>query len=155
MPQKLVDEVVQDCQICARFKKVHPRGPWHQPPYSLVPGHTVYMDLIRPLERGRFGMKYIQCIVDTATRFGGAWRWRTSTGRNVVKGLNEWVKYKGPIKRIVTDNAPYIISEEMKEWCEENHVTHIPIAPHRHQSIGLVERYQQTLIDRLRRITLD
>ena len=29
------------------------------------------------------------------------------------------------------------------------------IAPHRHESVGLVERYQQTLVDRLKKMTLD
>ena len=50
------------------------------------------------------------------------------------------------------DNAAYYASEEMANWCESNEVVHKFIAPYRHQSVGLVERYHQTLINRIRRL---
>ena len=52
----------------------------------------------------------------------------------------------------MTDNAPYYTSAEMEEWCLANSVEQIFIAPYRHESVGLVERYHRTLIDRIRKL---
>ena len=61
----------------------------------------------------------------------------------------------GSIARIVSDNAAYFSSEELRQWCAGKGIEQVFIAPHRHESVGLVERYQQTLVDRLRKMTLD
>ena len=37
-------------------------------------------------------------------------------------------------------------------WCELNGVERKFIAPYRHQSVGLVERYHQNLINRIRKL---
>lgn len=49
------------------------------------------------------------------------------------------------------DNATYYASEELVGWCDEHYVEHKFIAPYRHQSVGMVERYHQTLINRIRK----
>ena len=40
----------------------------------------------------------------------------------------------------------------MASWCESNGVDHKFIAPYRHHSVGLVERYHQTLINGIRKL---
>ena len=55
----------------------------------------------------------------------------------------------------MSDNAAYFTSEELRRWCEQKGIEQLFIAPHRHESVGLVERFQQTLVDRLRKMVLD
>ena len=55
---------------------------------------------------------------------------------------------------MVTDNAAYYTSAQFANWCALNSIQHIFIAPYQHQSVGLIERYHQTLIDRIRKLRL-
>ena len=80
-------------------EKFEPRGYWRQPPFSLEPGHTVFMDFIGPVKVGRGGVKHIFCVVDSCTRMGGAWKYRTTESRNVIKGLNNWNSQYGKMKQ--------------------------------------------------------
>ena len=106
-------------QNLCTFPKVEAKGVWRQPPFSLEPGHTVFMDFIGPVKVGRGGVKHIFCVVDSCTRMGGAWKYRTTDSRNVIKGLNSWISQYGKMSRIVSDNAAYFSSEEMQAWCEK------------------------------------
>ena len=46
VPLNQIRKIVAKCKICAKFRKVLPRGYWGQPPYSLEPRHTVFMDFV-------------------------------------------------------------------------------------------------------------
>ena len=155
IPIKRIKETIAKCEVCARFRKVRPRGFWGQPPFSLEPGHTVFMDFVGPVTTGKGGVKYIFCMIDSCTRMGGAWKFRTTFSKNVIKGVQEWMFRYGSVVKLVSDNAAYFTSEELKRWCASKGIEQVFIAPHRHESVGLVERYQQTLIDRLRKMTFD
>lgn len=52
-------------------------------------------------------------------------------------------------KVLVPDNDAYYASEEMMNWCELSEVEHKFIAPYQHQSVGFMEQYHQTLINRI------
>ena len=155
IPLLKISEELLKCKTCAHFRKVRPRNFWRQPPYSLEPGHTVHMDFIGPVKMGRGGVKFILCVVDSCTRMGGAWKFRTTQSQNVIRGLQDWIFRYGLIKRIVSDNAAYFTSDEMKEWCAKKDIEQIFIAPYKHESNGLIERYNQTIEDRLRKMTFD
>ena len=95
---------------------------------------------------------YIHCMVDSATRLGDAMRMRDTSTASVLRAFQHWIQKNGPFTVLVTDNAAYYASEEMARWCESKEVAHKFIAPYRHQSVGLVERYHQTLINRIRKL---
>ena len=57
----------------------------------------------------------------------------------------------GPITVLVTDNAPSYRSEQMKKWCRSRGITHQFTAPYRHQSSGVVERCNRTVVQQLRK----
>ena len=115
----------------------------------------MFMDFIGPVTTGKGGVKYVFCMIDSCTRMGGAWKFRTTFSRNVIKGIQDWMFWHGSMARLVSDNAAYFSSEELRLWCAGKGIEQVFIAPHRHESVGLVERYQQTLVDRLRKMTLD
>ena len=77
---------------------------------------------------------------------------RRVTTANVIRGLEGWIDRFGKFKVMVTDNASYYTSNELQKWCEARQIMQVFSAPYRHQSVGLVERYHKTLIDRIRKL---
>ena len=154
IPFYLVNKTVDQCEVCAHFKDARPRSKLRPLMYSINAGEIVYADVIGPLPPGRGGVQHIQCIVDSATRLAATTKMKRTESSNIIKGFEKWVKERGPFKVLITDNAAYYRSEEMNDWCEKNQVEHRYIAPYRHQSLGLVERFHRTLEDRVRRLTL-
>ena len=141
--------VCRDCAICAQFRPFkQARKKLGQPPYSLVPGHTVYVDLVGPLpdvmsEKDRKTLAYVQSMVDSATRWYMAHPVSSTDSAGAIEGLEAWVKARGKMSVLVTDNGPTYSSQEISEWCERNSVEHVFIAPYSHQSLGLVEKNEQ------------
>ena len=154
VPMRIVRKITDMCEVCAKFKGEVPRDVWHPLLYSEAPGEVVYADVIGPLPTVRGGSKYIHCIVDSATRLAAVSKMRNVSSAQIVRSLERWVKERGLMKVIVTDNAAYYNSEELDDWCSERGILHRFIAPYRHQSVGLVERYNRTLEDRLRKLML-
>lgn len=110
----------------------------------------MYMDVIGPVTARKSNVKYIQCVIDSATKYLMAWKLRIHASHSIVKGLNQWLEDGGKMSVLMANNVVYLTSGKIKKWCKENLVRHLMIAPHRHEGIGLVERVQQTLTDRLR-----
>ena len=51
----------------------------------------------------------------------------------------------GQIKALTIDNALSHSSKMTSKWCKENNIVHRLSAPYRHQSMGIVERYNGTI----------
>ena len=79
---------------------------------------------------------------------------RDTTTASILQALQQWVRRNGLLKVLITDNATYYASSELRDWCTERSTKHKFIAPYRHQNVGLVERYHQTLINRIRKMKL-
>ena len=151
---RIVKKVIDMCEVCAKFRGEYPRE-GHQPVmHSLKPGEIVYADVIGPLPPVRGGAKYIHCIVDSATRIAKVDKMRTITSTRIIKSFEAWIELRGDIGVLITDNAAYYSSEMMSNWCEDKGIVHKFNAPYRHQSMGVVERFNRTLEDRLRKLML-
>ena len=122
---------------------------------SLERGHTSSMDSVGPVTYKKGGIKYILIMTDSYTHMGGVWKFRIIFNRNVMKVILEWIFRHGSMVTLVWDNTRYFSSEELRKWCAGKGIEQVFIAPYRHESVGLVERYQQTLVDRLRKMTLN
>ena len=72
--------------------------------------------------------------------------------KEVGWGLNQWEKKYGR-PRIICANASSINqSEHVKIWCKQRGVQIEFSPPYHHGSIGVVERFNQTLLNRFRRM---
>ena len=153
IPMTFVRKELIRCETCARFREEYPRDKWHAIQYSDKPGAVVYVDFIGPLPPAPGGIRYIQCIVDSATNLASATSHRTPNGESAVEGVKVWQRRNGPIGVLISDSSGCYISNIFKQWCAANRVQHKTIAPYRHQSLGLVERFHRSLQDRLKKIT--
>ncbi len=89
IPYSFVRMTLKGCEICAKFREEKMRDQWHSLLYSDEPGGVVYVDFTGPLLPGCGGVKYIQCIVDSATRVAHATKHKTADAMAAIKGLDQ------------------------------------------------------------------
>jgi len=148
-----VRAVIQSCEVCARFRSLPPRSWLGEPPHSVRPGEVIFFDVIGPVSPGRGGVQFICNLVDSASRISQSVASRTIDGGTVIRCLERWVRSRGSFRQLVSDGASYNQSVVVGDWCKENGADQSFSPPHSHKSLGLVERYHRTLLDRVRKMT--
>ena len=151
---KQCQDVVWTCLTCAKFRRVMPRSERGAPPFSETPGHTIYADFIGPILGGARGQKHVCSVIDSCTRVAHAKVSRVENAGALIRTLQEWVTLHGPFKVLVLDNASYnsglAVIRKSQEWGFEC----IYPPPYRHEAMGLVERFNATIVDRTRKLAL-
>ena len=84
------------------------------------------------------------------TRRAGAWAVTGAGGKEIVGGLRKWVQTQGTPSVLCSDVCKATQSKELQQWCTQMGVTQEYSPPYHHASIGFVERFNQTLLNRLR-----
>ena len=74
---------------------------------------------------------------------------RRATADVVIKGLNRWEQEHGTPTRIFSDGGRACRGLQVQQWCMKRGIEHILMPPFHHSSLGLVERFNQTLLGRL------
>ena len=104
-----------------------------------------------------WGWYYLSTILDDFSRYVIAWKLCTTMKTEDVtdtlklaltaSGCNQvHVRHK---PRLLSDNGASYISQEMAEWLEEQRMSHIRGAPYHPQTQGKIERWHQTLKNRI------
>jgi len=151
-PRDRIRRVVQGCEVCARFRSLQPTDPLGEPPHSIRAGEVLFFDVIGPVRPGRGGVRYIFNLIDSATRWSISRAAKEVDGVAVVRCLEDWIHHRGPFQTLVSDGASYNQSKRVRNWCQALGVKQIFSPPHSHKSLGLVERYHRTLLDRIRKM---
>ena len=148
-----VEEKVRSCRECQLFHRPQPSDPfkgWRVPDR---PGQVIGLDFMGPFPERKVGKKrFVLTIVDMLTRRADAWAVRGAGGAEIVGGLKRWVQGKGVPSVICSDVCKATQSKELRRWCVEAGVKQEYSPPYHHASIGFVERFNQTLLNRLRRM---
>ena len=95
---------------------------------------------------------FIIVIIDRLTGFGQAPAFRNAKSREIIVGLEHWVKGRGDPRVLCIDVARATQSQELRNWCKGRNVPQEFSPPFHHASIGFVERFNHTLLNRLRRM---
>ena len=149
-----VEDFVRRCQVCRQFKaRVPSVDLGHQPDAQRV-GEFLSMDFIGPLKATRPGMRYIFTLVGPFSRLRFALPCTKPNIENAKKGIGKWIERYGHSSRILSDRGAAFQSAKFRQWAADLGVQIILTVPHAHHSNGLCERFQQTLINRLRRMML-
>ena len=151
MQWKKIRQYVRDCRACQQFKRPKLAAPGRMEGINDV-RDVVSCDFIGPLERGPGNVRYIFTIVDHLSRFGVARKCCRSNTATAVKCLADFVKEFGPIKRLMCDAASYFRSSAFGRFLAQMNTDLVMAPAHSHKSNGLRERFNQTLIDRIRRM---
>uniref|UniRef100_A0A8C4XBU5 Gypsy retrotransposon integrase-like protein 1 n=1 Tax=Erpetoichthys calabaricus TaxID=27687 RepID=A0A8C4XBU5_ERPCA len=128
------------------------RAPLVPLPLIDVPFERIGVDIVGPLEPSARGHKYILVLVDYATRYPEAVPLRSANSKAIARVLMEvFARVRVP-KEVLTDQGTPFTSETFKEIAKLLKIKHLRTAVYHPQTNGLVERFNQTLKQMLRKV---
>ena len=101
----------------------------------------VHIDLCGPYPTG----EYVLGIIDASTRWPELYIIKSTSSKSIIKCLKRSFSCHGYPEKIVTDNAQNLISAEIREFCEENGITHKKATAYWPQGNSEIERFYKTL----------
>ena len=116
------------------------------------PFERVAMDIVGPLPKTKSGHRYILVLVDYATRYPEAIPLKTVTAEVIAEKVVDVFARFGIPETVLTDQGTNFVSQLLKELYRLLGVTVIKTSPYHPQTDGLVERYNRTLKEMLRRV---
>ena len=119
--------------------------------HSEDPFQRIAMDIVGPLPRSRSGNRYVLVICDYATRYPEAFPLKSIDTEHVAEALVTFFSRVGIAKEILTDQGSNFVSQLMTEVYRLLQVHPIKTSPYHPETDGLVERFNQTLKDMLRK----
>ena len=120
-------------------------------PVIAEPFSRIAMDIVGPLPRSRSGNRYVLVICDYATRYPEAVALRSMDAENVAEELVRMFARVGIPQEILTDQGSNFTSQLLAEIYRLVHVKALRTSPYHPQSDGVVEWFNQTLKQMLRR----
>uniref|UniRef100_A0A8C1GXK8 Gypsy retrotransposon integrase-like protein 1 n=1 Tax=Cyprinus carpio TaxID=7962 RepID=A0A8C1GXK8_CYPCA len=148
--------VEEYCRQCATCQKTSPKVNYHNPlvplPITETPFHRIAMDIMGPLPKSSRGHRYILVILDYATRYPEAIPLRAATAKAVARETFLLFSRVGIVEEILTDQGTCFMSKVLKEMCKLLKVSQIRTSVYHPQTDGLVERFNQTLKQMLRKV---
>ena len=145
----------KSCDVCQRtiHKGSLAPAPLGKMPLIDVPFKRVAIDLIGPINpKSSSGFRYILTLVDYATRYPEAVSLRNCTAKDVANALVSIFSRLGVPEEILTDQGRQFTSQYMKEVINLLEISHLMITPYHPMCNGLVESFNGTLKQMLRRM---
>jgi len=104
-----------------------------------------------------WGWFYLSTVVDDFSRYIIAWKLCTSmTASDVTDTLEMALAASGSDQarvrqrpRLLSDNGPSYIAGDLAKWLHDNTIEHVRGAPNHPQTQGKIERWHQTLKNRI------
>ncbi|KAL2095520.1 hypothetical protein ACEWY4_007668 [Coilia grayii] len=145
------------CPVCQKTGAVRraDRVPLH--PLSMIstPFQRIAMDIVGPLEKSSSGYRFILVICDYATRYPEAFPLRSITTPKVVSVLVQLFSRVGFSKEILTDQGTNFTSRLMHQVHQQLRIKALRTSPYHPQTDGLVERFDHTRKNMLRKFASD
>lgn len=138
-----------ECQLTAG-RKVAP-ALLNPLPVIDTPFTRMAMDIVGPLERSKRGYRYILVVCDYATKYPEAFPLKAIKARQVADCLVQLFSRVGLPREVITDQGTNFLSLLLKQVYQLLGIKGIRTTPYHPQTDGLVERFNQTLKNMLRR----
>ena len=135
----------RECQTSLSSPPLAPLQPWKWP---TRPWSGLHIDYAGPM----YG-KMCLIIVDAHSKWIEAAFVPSATSAATIELLRNSFARFGLPSSVVTDNAPYFVSEEIELFFKQNGIRHPTSLPYHPASNGLVERAVQTIKKGLRKVT--
>ena len=149
------------CRSCSVCQKTFPKGrvppaPLQEQPLVDIPFSRVAIDLVGPITpTSARGHRWILTLVDVATRYPDAVPMKSITTEAVAESLVEMFSRVGIPDEILSDRGSQFTSDVMREVCRLLSVSQLHSAPYHPQCNGMVERFNGTLKNMLKRLMTD
>ncbi|MGL5690696.1 MAG: reverse transcriptase domain-containing protein, partial [Bacteroidales bacterium] len=148
-----IREITENCLTCKKVGSKR-RNTKNKPTVVHSPNELWECDLIGRLETKEGGNKFIFVAIDHYTKWLEAKVIKNKTGKEIAEAIRELIidKHGSPMK-ILTDNGLEFLNEDVKRLAEEHLIELKHNSPDHHESMGLVERANQTLFRKLQKIS--
>ncbi len=143
-----IEAKVQGCQPCQENMKSVPTMPIHPWQFPKKPWRRIHIDYAGPLE----GKMYL-VIIDAYSKWMDVHVVDHATSAVTIKKLRQTFANQGLPEVLVSDNAACFVSEEFKEFLQENGIRHLTSPVYHPNSNGLAERAVQTFKCVFKKIT--
>ncbi len=148
-------DIAEFCKACPECQYSGIRKPRKVPliplPVIGVPFQRLGMDILGPLERSKTGYKYILVICDYATRFPEVFPLKNIKAKAVASCLIQFFSRVGIPKEILTDRGTNFMSQFLQQVYQLLGIKGLKTTPYHPETDGLVERFNQTLVQMLRK----
>ncbi|XP_040072714.1 uncharacterized protein LOC120844827 [Ixodes scapularis] len=153
--QSEIRRYVRSCDVCQRTvpKGRVGKAPLGTMPTIATPFQRVAIDIIGPITpKSDSGERYILTMVDVATRYPDAVALRTIGTPEVAEALMDMFTRYGVPEEILSDRGSNFTSDLMKEVSRLLSMRHLLTTPYHPMCNGLVERFNGTIKQMLRRM---
>ena len=149
-------DMVRYCQSWLECQRTAPRPLVRNPlipmPIIEVPFDRIALDIVCPLPKTSRGHRYILVIVDYATRYPEALSFRAATTKAVAQELMLLFSRVGIASEVLTHQGSCFMSRVMKQLLSLLQVTQLRTSVYHPQTDGLVERFNKTLKQMLKKV---
>ncbi|XP_026830521.1 uncharacterized protein LOC113563294 [Ooceraea biroi] len=114
-----------------------------------APWTAIAADIMGPLPRSKGGFQYLLVIQDLFTKWVEYRALRAATGPKIVEALHDLVLSRwGTPAVILTDNGTEFVNRVMRQFAEDNGITHTTVPPYHPQDnpVERVNRVFKTMI---------
>jgi putative transposase len=148
---EIIKEYCDSCYTCIQNKsrlqkalgQLSQLGPATQPLYIIA------MDTVGGFSNPKSKQNYLHIAIDAFTRYVWIITSRTQTAKDFISLMNQ-VKQEGRISYLLCDLYSGINSTDFKKYLRSNKIKSIFTTPDAAQSLGLCERVNQTLVNKIR-----
>ena len=152
-----VTKVADYCRTCVECQKLVRQGqkvPLVPMPIIGEPFERIAMDTIGPLPKTAAGKQFVLVISDYTTRYPEAYVMTTITATSVAEKLMDLFSRHGVPREILTNQGTNFMSELLQELHKLLRIKSIRTSPYHPQTDGLVERFNQTLKQMLKKVLM-
>jgi len=143
---KAAEKFCKSCYGCQLVARADPPEPLKSTTLPEGPWQDLAIDLLGPLPSGHS----ILVVVDYYSRYYEYAIMTSTVTEKVIDNLEEIFSRHGLPITIKSDNGPQFRSEEFREYCKQNGITHLKTTPKWPQANGEVERQNASLMKRIR-----
>ena len=143
----------RSCEVCQKSNfKCPTKAKMIPMPLIEQPFQQIAMDIVGPLPRTQGENRFILTICDYSTRYPEAFALLSVDAPRVAKELIKLFFHVGIPDEILTDQGTNFMSTMIEEIYCQLHIKRIRTTPYNPQTDGLVERFNGTLEDMLKKI---
>ena len=135
---------IEECAICQKIKLR--TGPMrmeemeHHLYHLDMPLASLSVDTLGPLPEDENGFSFIVVIVDNFSKFVGLYPAWSTTSKDLIGALIQWVDIFGVPKEIRSDGGSQFTSKLTDDLSALLRYKHLVVVPYRSQANGLAER---------------
>ncbi len=140
-------EMVQHSTDCQQSRPMPPSAPLHPWSWPTRPWARLHIDFAGPMEGRMFLV-----VVDAHSKWLEGIPMKTATALKTIQQLRKLFARFGIHESLVSDNGPQFIAAEFQQFCQQNGIRHVQVAPYHPASNGLAERAVQTFKQGIRKL---